>query len=427
MRERERRRERLTDIAVKKKRPPELDKLAYEISDAAAPGLSLRVLPKSARHPHGLKQWFIRYKPKHLPQRRLAYGEYPHVSLDDARERARAVRAAAKKGNDLPAEEKKAAAAKRTVKEIAEEYLAARRASSKRARTWNVAGKLWEQHIYPAPGQPPFGSKAISEIRPSHIVALLDYLAKQKGLRAQVNRVRSQLIAFFNWAVEREHIETNPAATVKRRKDLEDSRTRTLDDAELKKVWCAAETLTQYPRALIQAWILTGQRRDEVRCMEWKEVDLDAARWLLPARRNKGKRDHLVPLSPAMVAMLRRLCEQKLGDYVFSVSGRKPYAGQKTLKRTIDKKAGLNQPWVWHDLRRTVATNLSAALKVPQEVIDRILNHARPGLARTYNLNEYLDEKRKALNTWAERVAFVVGEEREAPNVTQLRDATASR
>ncbi|HXA71056.1 MAG TPA: Arm DNA-binding domain-containing protein, partial [Stellaceae bacterium] len=85
MARRERRRERLTDIAVKKKRPPERDESPYEISDAAAPGLSLRVLPKSARHPHGLKQWFIRYKPKHQQQRRLAYGEYPHVSLDDAR------------------------------------------------------------------------------------------------------------------------------------------------------------------------------------------------------------------------------------------------------------------------------------------------------------------------------------------------------
>jgi hypothetical protein len=64
--------------------------------------------------------------------------------------------------------------------------------------------------------------------------------------------------------------------------------------------------------------------------------------------------------------------------------------------------------------------------KVPQETIDRILNHARPGLARTYNLNEYLDEKRKALTAWADRLAFIVGEQREASNVTEFKPSQAA-
>jgi hypothetical protein len=62
-----------------------------------------------------------------------------------------------------------------------------------------------------------------------------------------------------------------------------------------------------------------------------------------------------------------------------------------------------------------------AALHMPQDTIDRVLNHAKGALAGTYNRHDYLDQKRKALEAWAERVAFIVGEAREAENVVELR------
>jgi len=65
-----------------------------------------------------------------------------------------------------------------------------------------------------------------------------------------------------------------------------------------------------------------------------------------------------------------------------------------------------------------------AALHVPQDTIDRVLNHAKSALAGTYNRHQYLDEKRRALEAWAERVAFIVGDGREAQNVVELRAGT---
>jgi hypothetical protein len=65
-----------------------------------------------------------------------------------------------------------------------------------------------------------------------------------------------------------------------------------------------------------------------------------------------------------------------------------------------------------------------ASLHVPQDTIDRVLNHAKPGLARTYNRHQYLDEKRRALEAWAERVAFIVGDSGDAVNVVVLRTGT---
>jgi integrase len=236
------------------------------------------------------------------------------------------------------------------------------------------------------------------------------------GLRAQVNRVRSQVVAALNWAVEHEYLDANPAAAVKRRK-IEGSRERVLSDDELRAIWRAADALSEPSRSLVMAWILTGQRRDEVRCMMWSEIDLGRALWSLPAARNKGKRDHEIPLAPAMLALLGD--RPRPGKPVFTSDGRKPYAGQKRLKTILDRESGVTG-WTLHDVRRTVSTGL-AALHVPQDTIDRVLNHAKGNLAGTYNRHQYLHEKRRALEAWAERVAFIVGEGRDAQNVVALR------
>ena len=68
------------------------------------------------------------------------------------------------------------------------------------------------------------------------IVELLDDLQNTKGFRAQVNRVRSQVAAALNWAVEHEFLDSNPAAAVKRRR-VEVSRDRVLSDSELRAIW----------------------------------------------------------------------------------------------------------------------------------------------------------------------------------------------
>jgi integrase len=92
------------------------------------------------------------------------------------------------------------------------------------------------------------------------------------------------------------------------------------------------------------------------------------------------------------------------------------------LKVLLDRETGVTG-WTYHDIRRSVATGL-AALHVPQDTIDRVLNHAKGTLAGTYNRHQYLDEKRRALEAWAEHVAFIVGDAREAENVVELRTGT---
>jgi integrase len=400
---------RLTDRFVQSVAPPASGRAVY--IDTEAPGLELRVSP------HGGKSWSIRYRPKGDERKRTTYGTYPATSLAEARARAKEIAAAAVRGMDLPdteererEERRKAAKRPQTVGDLLDRYVADYCRPNQ--RKWKLVERMFEAHVKPAVGKRP-----LMELRRADLVELLDDLQNEKGLRAQVNRVRSQVVAALNWAVEREYLDANPAAAVKKRK-IEASRDRVLSNDELRAIWRAADALSEPSRSLVKAWILTGQRRDEVRCMLWGEVDLSRALWTLPAARNKGKRDHEIPLSPAMATLLGK---PRPGRPVFTTDGQKPYAGQKRLKAILDRQSGITG-WTFHDFRRTASTRL-AALHIPQDTIDRVLNHAKGTLAGTYNRYEYLDQKRRALEVWAEHVAFIVGSARDDANVVQIAAA----
>ncbi len=396
---------KLTEKFVQTVKPPATGRLS--IADASTLGLTLRVTTR------GEKSWQIRYRPKGQSQRYEVKGPYPTVSLADARQRAAAIYAAARHGIDLPETERAARKAEevrelervrqaRTLSWLLGEYVENYCKASQ--RRWTLTKRMFEMHVTPT-----LGSTMLNEVRRVKIVELLDMLQSKKKLAAQVNRVRSQLVAAFNWAIERGYMEVNPVAAIKKRR-VEHSRTRVLNDDELCALWGAACELPDPSRTLVKMWILTGQRRDEVRCMGWSELDLKRGIWAIPGSRNKSKRDHEVPLSEQAVALLQSL--PRLGDYVFTVNGKKPYAGQKRLKDILDCRSSVGD-WTFHDLRRTASTGM-AALGVSQEVIDRVLNHAQKGLSSVYNRHLYVSEKRQALAAWADYVSSLVREVRSA-------------
>jgi integrase len=416
-------RRRLTDRFLQSVAAPAAGRAVYV--DTEGPGLELRVSPADRRE-WVRKAWSIRYQPKGGARKRATYDAYPTISLAEARARAKEIAAAAARGIDLPQqeenqreEERKGANRPQTVGDLLDKYVEEHCKANQ--RRWRLVERMFEMHVKPARVDVrTLGEKPLIELRRADLVELLDDLQNEKGLRAQVNRVRTQIVAALNWAIDREYLDTSPAAAIKKRK-IEASRSRVLSDDELRAIWRAVDELSEPSRSLVKAWILTGQRRDEVRCMMWSEIDLGRALWTLPASRNKGKRDHEVPLPQAMLTLLGDRPRSGAGP-VFTSDGRKPYGGQGRLKVILDRKSGATG-WTFHDIRRTVSTGM-ASLHVPQDTIDRVLNHAKGSLAGTYNRHEYLDEKRRALEVWAERVAFIVGEGREAKNVVELRSGT---
>jgi len=150
--------------------------------------------------------------------------------------------------------------------------------------------------------------------------------------------------------------------------------------------------------------LLTGQRRTEVGEMAWGEVDFDNKVWRLARDRTKADRAHEVPLSDVTLSVIADC--PRLGDFVFTATGRTPIVGWGSAKGKLDELAPAPE-WHLHDLRRTCATFL-AKLGTDRIVISKILNHAEAGVTSIYDRHRYDAEARQALNLWANRLTAIV-------------------
>jgi len=317
------------------------------------PGLSLRINPASTKNPDGLRYWLLRYRPRHQEQRSTVLGAYPALSLACARQRAGDIVNSAKKGIDLLAEEKrqaedrrKAEARARTVREVGNDYLAH---IAGRLKSYQNISSRFRNHIFPA-----LGHRLIGDVRRADIVELLDKVQHQHGLCHMTNRVRESLICMFGYAIERQLVETNPAAGTKRRQ-VERPRERVLSRDELRLLWRALDTIPDPGRSYIRILMLTGCRRQEARAMRWDELDLESRLWSLPSQRTKGGRPHKIPLSEDAAEVISLM--PRCGAYVFTIDGTRPMTVHQ-IKARLDRETGI-EDWRLHDLRRTLRSGLA--------------------------------------------------------------------
>jgi integrase len=199
-------------------------------------------------------------------------------------------------------------------------------------------------------------------------------------------------------------IEANPIAGQKM-PSRESSRDRVLSDEEIKRLIRAAQA-DGYPfGAIYFVLLLTGQRRGEVSAMRWSELDLQRRLWTIPAARSKNGHAHEVPLSSPVVEILQQVPRFLHSDYVFTTNGRSPVSGFGRAKDRYEHALG-SKDWRVHDLRRTSASGM-ARLGVAPHVIEKVLNHRTgviSGVAAVYNRYGYAEEKRDALERWAQWV-----------------------
>jgi len=167
-----------------------------------------------------------------------------------------------------------------------------------------------------------------------------------------------------------------------------------LTDDELRAVWKTADELNTPFARMLQFILLTGVRRNEAARMSRGE--LNGVEWVIPAARFKGKRDFLVPLTPAALATLANLPTVGASNGpVFTNDGRRPIGGFTKLKAAFDKACGITG-WTIHDLRRTARTLMSRA-GVDKDHAEQALGHVIGGIRGVYDRYEYAAEKRQAL------------------------------
>src|SRR5262249_38876677 len=156
-------------------------------------------------------------------------------------------------------------------------------------------------------------------------------------------RVRSSLSAFFNWALKRGHVKTNPVALTDRNeehvrkrvlnRDPKNPRTHVPD--ELRLIWNALPEINADYADILKLLLLTGCRREEIGALRWDEIADDCTEIELPGERTKNTRPHCVHLSAPARAILKARKKTSDRELVFG-AGDGPFAGWSNCKERLD-------------------------------------------------------------------------------------------
>jgi integrase len=368
----------------------------------------------------GRKTWLYQFR---LAGRSYKYeiGSTEKVLASKARTEAKIAAGHVSKGEN-PIDLRRQAEAKHKDQfgELVEEYLDEKLHPIKpgkkpmRPRSYAEVKRHLEDHCEP------FKYRAIRSITQDDVASLYKKISRATGSGA-ASHTWSTLRAFMHWSMGKGVLDKNVAALYDGG-GTNDSRERTLTDAEIAIVWKACN-VDQFGD-IVKLLLLTGARRDEVGHMPLSELDLDDKNWLLPEERSKNRHEHLFTLSDSAVNILTKAVETREA-FVFGYGTERGFSGWSKAKKALDKRiaeAGHKLGhWQLHDLRRSFASGLQR-LGIEPHIIEACLNHTPPKLQRTYQTHDYEPEKRTALARWADHVLTIV-EGRES-NVVSLQ-ATA--
>lgn len=359
------------------------------------------------------RTWLFRYRWRG-EWVRLTFGHFPGTDLVEARETANAFRKKIDEGIDP-----RRARPKRNPKAAPLPLSAAISAADKHSIEFLVS-EFTERHLRLTRKRPEYAERILQKdvlpewkgrdartIEAHEVIELLDKIV-DRGSTVMANRVAAILDQLFKFGIHRRIVKTSPVQLLYRPGGKEKARERALDDDELTALIaniddaCRSQRMTHVLKILL----LTGQRRGELALARWHEIDLDAKTWTIPDENAKAGRGHVVPLSEWAVTefeALKRLARKS--RFVFPNDDGNAAADPKLITRSVArcqtafKKKGI-KPFTPHDLRRTCRTGL-ARLKVQPHIAERVLNHAQEKIPGTYDVHDYLDEKREALEKWA--------------------------
>lgn len=432
-------RQNLTDRTLKALEPASNGQ-RYEIFDGIVPSMGVRVTNKVDRNTKKPRRTFFLLARYPDPTRtgpgnptRRALGEYPALELADAREKAREWLALLEKGIDPKQQiqderiaRQKAWAEKqdRSFGKILARYIKTRRRDG--VRKVDEDERDFNRECLPV-----WKDKAIDEITMADILKVVEEI-RERGKARQALNMAQKIGTFFHWCADDDLIPLSPYRPKRVRIALGErqSRDRVLTDDELRAFWAATDEIDATYRDVYRILLLTGQRLNDIARASWSEIDLDKKTLTVPAERFKSDRDHVVPLTDDVVAILNSVPRWKRCPWVFSLDGKHAVTTGDKVKGRLDEKmlaalhkatgddAAALDPWVNHDLRRTVRTRLSE-LDVMDEVAESVIGHVPTKLTRTYNHSERLNVKTQALTRWQAALRAIVGDER-ADNVVRL-------
>lgn len=255
-----------------------------------------------------------------------------------------------------------------------------------------------------ADAYPYIGTLPMRSIMAAHLLEIIKRVEK-RGAATVAILLRQWASAIFRYAVATLRADSDPAAALRgaiHKPKVEHH--KPLARKDIPEFINALESYGGYRTTVIamRLLMLTFVRTVELRAAEWKEFDMDAAEWRIPAERMKMREPHIVPLSAQAVELLRELQTLTGGQRLLFPNYRRPKACMTatTLNRSLERM-GYGGRFSAHGFRATASTMLNE-LGYRSDLIERQLAHAERNKVRaSYNQAEYLTERKEMMQAWA--------------------------
>ena len=402
----------LTDTEIKGAKPR---MKPYKLADSN--GLYLEIKP------NGVKAWRYRFElvkgdvrkeslfaigdyvvpPKgeslEQAEARRAGRQYTLAEARDARNKARAL---VKQGIN-PAQDRKLSLIRAqqdaaiTFEAVAREWIG--------LRDWQTITKTRRLDMLSRVVFPKIGALPVRRVTPAHVLDVLTTASKRNGLTV-ASEAKRTMSSVFDLAQSTLRADIDPTHPVRNALPINKTQhKRALDQDEVGDLLRAmAGHGGRYETCMafrLMWWTLA--RPNEIVEAEWSELDLDVALWTIPAKRMKMGRKHSIPLPTQAVTELRSL-KLLTGKYCHVFPGRDDK--NKSMNAASFRQAlhvlGWSGRFSPHATRVTGSTRLNE-LGYPSDWIERQLAHAEPNaVRRTYNHAEYLSDRAKMMQDWAD-------------------------
>ncbi|MCP1216766.1 integrase arm-type DNA-binding domain-containing protein [Acetobacter orientalis] len=386
----------LTDTKIK---TAKAEAKPYRLADSE--GLFLHVMTT------GKKFWRLRYRAEKKEQT-LTLGAYPAIGLKEARKLRDSAKELIKKGI-VPSQNEKLLSIQADTRQedsfevVAREWYELRRDLWRERHAHDVIHSL-ERDVFPL-----VGSLPPSQISPRLTLHVLKQI-EERGAVETAHRVRQRMSEIFIHAIATDRAETDPAGTVKSAlKPMQRGRQPAITDIEqVHEMIGRVESTAAHPVTLLafRLLYLTAVRPGEVRGALWSEFhDLDTSepKWIIPPERMKMKKEHIVPLTPAAVDVVRSLLPfSERWPHLFPNTRRPRVCMCENAIGYLINRAGYHGRHVPHGFRASFSSIMNERYPQDHAIIELMLAHSpKDKVASAYNRAQHLERRRELAQIWS--------------------------
>ena len=371
------------------------------------------------------------------------------LSLAEAREAARekAKEAAAgiipvsdkrKLQREAKAAEQAARISSTTFRDAAESYLSLNEGGWKNDKHRKQWRSTLETYAYPY-----FGDFAVSEVATEHVMAALKPIWSDKPETA--NRVRGRIERILDaakveglregenparWRGHLENVLPKPTKAKKRRNERlgRSGHHAAMPYGDVPAFMSELAAREGIAAMALEFTVLTAARTGETIGATWREIDLEAAVWTIPAERMKAETEHTVPLSPRAVELLRKV--QPLAEAKGAIAKRPLFptghGGSLSSMAMLMQLRRMAKGLTVHGFRSSFRDWAAECTGFSHEVCEMALAHTIGNKAEAaYRRGALMPKRRKLMEAWADYCAGNGAAGDNADNVTPIRKESA--